>query len=80
LVFKHHHEEQDSPPAMYACKTLRKGPIFKDNTLYPPVPQHILIGEVDIMQTLAGKSHCLKLESVYETPRDNIGSGILFGW
>jgi calcium-dependent protein kinase len=52
-----------------ACKVLRKGAVFKDNTLYSPVKPEILRGEIEILRALAGVRYCLKLESVYETPK-----------
>lgn len=60
---------QEKPKAMYACKTLRKGPVFKDNTLYPPLPADLLRGEIDMLRTLAGQHYNMKLIAVYETPR-----------
>lgn len=52
-----------------ACKTLRKGVVFKDNTLYAPVKGEVLQREVNILRTLKGEHFCLKLQAVYETPR-----------
>lgn len=53
----------------YACKTLRKGAVLKDNCLYPPLPPGTLRGEVEMLQKLKGEHYCLKLVAVYETPR-----------
>mmetsp|Transcript_53649 Transcript_53649/g.130713 ORF Transcript_53649/g.130713 Transcript_53649/m.130713 type:complete len:819 (-) Transcript_53649:1308-3764(-) len=52
-----------------ACKVIRKGVQFKDNTLYPPLNPKILIGEVEMLRTLAGEHSCLGLVGVYETGR-----------
>jgi serine/threonine protein kinase len=52
-----------------ACKTLRKGVVFKDNTLYAPVKPEILQCEVYILRTLAGEHYCMALKGVYETAR-----------
>jgi serine/threonine protein kinase len=59
---------QEKPKKMYASKTLRKGPVFKDNTLYPPMPADILQGEIDMLRTLNGEHYNMKLIGVYETP------------
>lgn len=53
----------------YACKTLRKGAVFKDNTLYTPIKPEILKGEIEMLRKLEGKHYCMYLEAVYETPR-----------
>ena len=52
-----------------ACKTLRKGVVFKDNTLYSPLKPEILRGEVEMLRTLAGEHFCMNLVAVYETSR-----------
>ena len=52
-----------------ACKTLRKGVQFKDNTLYAPLKAEVLQCEVDILRTLAGGHYCLGLMGVFETSR-----------
>lgn len=52
-----------------ACKVVRKGVQFKDNTLYPPLNPKVLIGEVEMLRTLAGQHFCLGLVGVYETKR-----------
>jgi len=50
-----------------ACKALRKGMVFKDNTLYAPLKAHVLQSECRILRTLAGKCFNMKLVAVYET-------------
>lgn len=52
-----------------ACKTLRKGMVFKDNVLYSPLKPEVLKAECEILQTLAGEHYCLKLIAIYETPK-----------
>lgn len=52
-----------------ACKILRKGVVFKDNTLYSPLKPEILRGEIQMLRALAGEHYCLRLHAVYETPR-----------
>ncbi|KAG7352019.1 sserine/threonine protein kinase with PASTA sensor domain [Nitzschia inconspicua] len=52
-----------------ACKTLRKGVVFKDNTLYAPVKGEVLQREVNILRKLNGENYCLKMVAVYETSR-----------
>ena len=52
-----------------ACKTLRKGSVFKDNVIYAPLKPQVLKSECTILRTLAGESYCLKLVGIYETPR-----------
>jgi serine/threonine protein kinase len=52
-----------------ACKTLRKGVVFKDNTLYAPIKAEVLQREVNILRTLNGKNYCLKMVAVFESPR-----------
>ena len=51
-----------------ACKYLKKGYVFKDNTLYAPMKQSTLQGEVEILRRLDGKCYCLRLCDVYESP------------
>jgi serine/threonine protein kinase len=62
--------EKTAARTTYACKTLKKGAVWKNNTLYPPIPTEVLRTEVTILQTLKGEHFCLKLEAVYETPKD----------
>jgi serine/threonine protein kinase len=54
-------------PVPKACKILRKGMTFKDNTIYSPIKPEILRGEVEMLRTLAGQSYCLSLVAVYES-------------
>lgn len=53
----------------YACKVLRKGITFRDNTIYSPIRPDVLKGEVEILRLLEGQQYCLGLAAVYETPR-----------
>jgi serine/threonine protein kinase len=59
----------ESAKTGYACKTLRKGAVFKDNVLYSPMPVEVLKGEVDMLRALAGKHYCLRCVAVFETPK-----------
>mmetsp|Transcript_12465 Transcript_12465/g.34615 ORF Transcript_12465/g.34615 Transcript_12465/m.34615 type:complete len:357 (+) Transcript_12465:62-1132(+) len=52
---------------VYACKTLPKGSIFRDNVLYEPMKPGTLQAEIDCLRALKGEHHCLKLFSVYES-------------
>jgi serine/threonine protein kinase len=52
-----------------ACKMLRKGVIFKDNTLYAPLKPEAFKSECAILRALAGEHYCLKLIGIYETPK-----------
>ena len=54
----------------YACKSLKKGEVWKGDTLYPPIPPEVLRTEVEILRSLRGQRYCLKLISVYETNDD----------
>jgi serine/threonine protein kinase len=54
-------------PVPKACKILRKGMTFKDNTIYSPIKPEVLKGEVDMLRLLAGHSYCLSLVAVYES-------------
>ena len=60
---------RDSNNSALACKTLRKGVVFKDNTLFAPLKPEVLAGEVAMLRTLKGEHYCLKLVGVYETAR-----------
>jgi len=51
-----------------ACKILRKGRVFKDNTLYGPIDPKVLRTECKILSTLAGGHHTLFLHGLYESP------------
>uniref|UniRef100_A0A7S3KW36 Protein kinase domain-containing protein n=1 Tax=Amphora coffeiformis TaxID=265554 RepID=A0A7S3KW36_9STRA len=59
-------KDQNTP---FASKILKKGMVFKDNTLYSPIKPEVLRGEVEILKKLAGKHYNLKLMSIYETPK-----------
>lgn len=61
--------EKSNSNEKYACKTLAKGVVFKDNTLYPPLPPETLRGEIEMLRILGGKNYCMKLVAVYETPK-----------
>ena len=62
--------ETSSPEVALACKTLKKGMVFKDNQLYPALPPEMLKGEIEILRALKGKhTFCLQLHSVFESPR-----------
>lgn len=69
----HERSSADGSPegarTVFACKTLRKGAVFKDNTLYSPLSPEVLRGEVEILSTLGGDHNCLNLIGVYETPK-----------
>ena len=62
----------DKKPQMetpLAMKTLKKGAVFKDNTLYSPIKPEVLQAEIEILRLLDGKHFCLYMEAVYESPR-----------
>ena len=59
----------DYDQSSMACKALRKGVVFKYNTVYAPLKPDILRREVDILRKLQGKSFCLSIAAVYETSR-----------
>lgn len=61
--------ECDYDDSSMACKTLRKGMVFKHNTVYAPLKPEVLRREVDILRKLDGKSFCLAVYAVYETQR-----------
>ena len=61
--------ECDYDDSSMACKTLRKGVVFKHNTVYAPLKPEILRREVDILRKLDGKNFCLAIYAVYETQR-----------
>ena len=48
-VVKLVHDKQDTP---YACKILRKGVTFKDNTIYSPIKPEVLRGEVEMLRAV----------------------------
>eukprot|EP00980_Cylindrotheca_fusiformis_P028254 scaffold22589_cov138-Cylindrotheca_fusiformis.AAC.17 len=62
--------DKSNAKVVYACKALKKGAVWKDDVLYPPIPPEVLRTEVTILQTLNGEHFCLKLEAVYEAPDD----------
>mmetsp|Transcript_12056 Transcript_12056/g.30548 ORF Transcript_12056/g.30548 Transcript_12056/m.30548 type:complete len:594 (-) Transcript_12056:77-1858(-) len=61
--------ECDYDDSSMACKTLRKGVVFKHNTVYSPLKPEVLRREVNILRKLEGKSFCLAVHAVYETSR-----------
>jgi serine/threonine protein kinase len=63
---KSHHFLNDEKA--HACKILRKGIQFKDNTIYSPIKAHVLQNECGILRTLGGRHHTLKLVGLYESP------------
>eukprot|EP00535_Pseudo-nitzschia_heimii_P008357 CAMPEP_0197190142 /NCGR_PEP_ID=MMETSP1423-20130617/21052_1 /TAXON_ID=476441 /ORGANISM="Pseudo-nitzschia heimii, Strain UNC1101" /LENGTH=561 /DNA_ID=CAMNT_0042642451 /DNA_START=427 /DNA_END=2112 /DNA_ORIENTATION=- len=69
LVFDNDHSECNYDDSSMACKTLRKGMVFKHNTVYAPLKPEVLRQEVEILRQLEGKSFCLCMKAVYETPR-----------
>ena len=69
LVYEKSTDGKEAPLKSYACKTLRKGAVFKDNTLYPPIPPEVLMTEVEILRTLNGQYYCMKLVAIYETAK-----------
>mmetsp|Transcript_9539 Transcript_9539/g.13522 ORF Transcript_9539/g.13522 Transcript_9539/m.13522 type:complete len:669 (+) Transcript_9539:125-2131(+) len=61
--------ETETAPSDYvpfACKILRKGMVWKDNTLYSPIKPSVLAGECNILRELQGKHYNLKLIGIYE--------------
>jgi serine/threonine protein kinase len=60
-------QNQNQQQTPYACKLLRKGAVFKDNTLYSPIKPEVLAAEIEILRTLAGLQYCLKMQAIYET-------------
>lgn len=62
--------ETSNPKVPLACKTLKKGMVFKDNNLYPALPPEMLRGEIEILRAVRGKENfCLQLHSIYESPK-----------
>ena len=59
----------DYDDSSLACKALRKGVVFKYNTVYAPLKPEVLRREVNILKKLNGQSFCLKIFAVYETSR-----------
>ena len=54
---------------LMACKTLKKGVVFKDNVLYTPLKPSAMQAECGILRALAGKQYCLDLVAIFETPK-----------
>lgn len=50
-----------------ACKALKKGFTFRDNTIYAPLKPEVLQRECKILKTLAGKRYNLRLVGLYES-------------
>jgi serine/threonine protein kinase len=67
-VVKLVHLKNDPVASPFACKMLRKGMQFKDNTLYSAIKPKVLRLECMILKTLGGKHYNLKLEDLYESP------------
>jgi serine/threonine protein kinase len=61
------HDKTNPSAEPMASKLLRKGPIFKDNTLYSAILPKVLQAEVEMLRLLQGKFYCLKMEAIYET-------------
>jgi len=59
----------DYDDSSMACKMLRKGMVFKHNTVYAPLKPEVLRREVAILRKLEGKNFCLSIKAVYETSR-----------
>ena len=71
-VVKMVHDMRSQENQPLACKTLRKGVVFKDNVLYTPLKPEVLRGEINMLRALKTdkkNNYCLKLHSIYETPR-----------
>eukprot|EP00526_Cylindrotheca_closterium_P011352 CAMPEP_0113653564 /NCGR_PEP_ID=MMETSP0017_2-20120614/28653_1 /TAXON_ID=2856 /ORGANISM="Cylindrotheca closterium" /LENGTH=483 /DNA_ID=CAMNT_0000566579 /DNA_START=29 /DNA_END=1481 /DNA_ORIENTATION=- /assembly_acc=CAM_ASM_000147 len=54
-------KKSDGLLRQYACKLLKKGEVWKGDTLYPPIPPEVLRTEVEILRSLRGQHFCLKL-------------------
>lgn len=61
--------DSTTPNAPLACKTLRKGVVFKNNVVYSPLKPEVLQGEINILRTLRGQKYCLRLQGIYETTK-----------
>lgn len=70
-VVKMVHDMRSQENQPLACKTLRKGVVFKDNVLYTPLKPEILKGEINMLRALKTDkiNYCLEYHSIYETPR-----------
>mmetsp|Transcript_33170 Transcript_33170/g.65686 ORF Transcript_33170/g.65686 Transcript_33170/m.65686 type:complete len:546 (-) Transcript_33170:138-1775(-) len=77
---------EDGNPIPYASKVLKKGITFRDNTIYTPLSPTVLYSECKILRVLAGKRHCLRLHSLFESPRsiwivtEMCSGGDMFDW
>lgn len=69
IVFDNDKSGCDYDDSSMACKMLRKGMVFKHNTVYAPLKPEVLRREVDILRKLDGKNFCLAVNAVYETSR-----------
>jgi calcium/calmodulin-dependent protein kinase I len=61
------HDKTNPSAEPMASKLLRKGAVFKDNTLYSAILPKVLKSEIEILRTLQGKRYCMKMEAIYET-------------
>ena len=61
------HRKNDPEEIPLACKHLRKGMHIEYNTLYMPTKPQMLKNEVNILRTLNGDHHNMKLIEVYES-------------
>jgi len=50
-----------------ACKALKKGFTYRDNTIYAPLKPEVLQRECRILRALGGKCYNLRLEGLYES-------------
>ena len=69
IVFDNDKSGCDYDDSSMACKMLRKGMVFKHNTVYAPLKPEVLRREVSILRKLDGKNFCLAINAVYETSR-----------
>lgn len=53
--------------APMACKVLKKGFTYRDNTIYAPLKPEVLQRECRILKALGGKCYNLRLEGLYES-------------
>jgi len=68
-VVKMVHSLKDPSKQPFASKILRKGAVFKDNTLLFPLKPEVLRGEIEMLRALRGQDYCLRLQAVFETPK-----------
>mmetsp|Transcript_68065 Transcript_68065/g.101029 ORF Transcript_68065/g.101029 Transcript_68065/m.101029 type:complete len:552 (+) Transcript_68065:110-1765(+) len=66
-VVKLVYDKENPQNEKLASKELRKGVVFKDNTLYTPMKPEVLKRELEILKTLNGEHYNLKLNGVYES-------------